>query len=313
MASEAPLAPTTRVDTSALDKKPRARETIIQALLFIAGAISILTTVGIVYVLVSQAWLFFSDQQVNIVEFFTGTTWQPRIGRFGVWPLLSATLMITTIAMFVALPAGLGTAIYLSEYAAPRTRARLKPILEILAGIPTVVYGFFALTFMTPLLQSIFGPQVQVFNTLSAGIVVGILIIPMVGSMSEDALQAVPDSLRQAAYGIGATKLETSLRIVVPAAISGIAAAVVVAISRAIGETMVVTIAAGSGPNFTLNPFEAAETLTGHIARISGGDLSYDSVDYNSIFALGLLLFVITLILNMISRRIVARFREVYE
>ncbi|MCO5198964.1 MAG: phosphate ABC transporter permease subunit PstC [Anaerolineae bacterium] len=313
MASEAPLAPTTQVDTSALDKKPRARETIIQALLFIAGAISILTTVGIVYVLVSQAWLFFSDQQVNIVEFFTGTTWQPRIGRFGVWPLLSATLMITTIAMFVALPAGLGTAIYLSEYAAPRTRARLKPILEILAGIPTVVYGFFALTFMTPLLQSIFGPQVQVFNTLSAGIVVGILIIPMVGSMSEDALQAVPDSLRQAAYGIGATKLETSLRIVVPAAISGIAAAVVVAISRAIGETMVVTIAAGSGPNFTLNPFEAAETLTGHIARISGGDLSYDSVDYNSIFALGLLLFVITLILNMISRRIVARFREVYE
>lgn len=313
MASEAPLAPTTQVDTSALDKKPRARETIIQAFLFIAGAISILTTIGIVYVLVSQAWLFFSDQQVNIVEFFTGTTWQPRIGRFGVWPLLSATLMITTIAMFVALPAGLGTAIYLSEYAAPRTRARLKPILEILAGIPTVVYGFFALTFMTPLLQSIFGPQVQVFNTLSAGVVVGILIIPMVGSMSEDALQAVPDSLRQAAYGIGATKLETSLRIVVPAAISGIAAAVVVAISRAIGETMVVTIAAGSGPNFTLNPFEAAETLTGHIARISGGDLSYDSVDYNSIFALGLLLFVITLILNMISRRIVARFREVYE
>lgn len=313
MASEAPLAPTTQVDTSALDKKPRARETIIQAFLFIAGAISILTTIGIVYVLVSQAWLFFSDQQVNIVEFFTGTTWQPRMGRFGVWPLLSATLMITTIAMFVALPAGLGTAIYLSEYAAPRTRARLKPILEILAGIPTVVYGFFALTFMTPLLQSIFGPQVQVFNTLSAGVVVGILIIPMVGSMSEDALQAVPDSLRQAAYGIGATKLETSLRIVVPAAISGIAAAVVVAISRAIGETMVVTIAAGSGPNFTLNPFEAAETLTGHIARISGGDLSYDSVDYNSIFALGLLLFVITLILNMISRRIVARFREVYE
>jgi phosphate transport system permease protein len=313
MASESPLAPSTPFDTSALDKQARPREAIIQALLFMAGLISVLTTIGIVYVLLSQAWLFFSDPQVSVIEFFTGTTWQPRIGKFGVWPLLSATLMITFIAMLIALPAGLGTAIYLSEYAAPRTRARLKPVLEILAGIPTVVYGFFALTFMTPLLKSIFGPQVQIFNTASAGIVVGILIIPLVGSMSEDALRAVPDSLRNASYGLGATKFETSTKIVVPAAISGIAAAFVVAISRAIGETMIVAIAAGSGPNFTLNPFESAETLTGHIARISGGDLSYDSIDYNSIFALGLLLFVITLILNMISRRIVARFREVYD
>jgi phosphate transport system permease protein len=313
MTSETPLAPVSSFDTSALDKQPRIRESVIQASLLLSGLISILTTIGIVWVLVSQSLLFFSDPQVNVIDFITGTTWQPRIGQFGVWPLLSATLMITFIAMLVALPAGLGTAIYLSEYAAPGRRARLKPILEILAGIPTVVYGFFALAFMTPLLKSIFGPQVQIFNTMSAGLVVGILIIPLVGSMSEDALQAVPDSLRQAAYGLGATKLETSLKIVVPAAISGIAAAFVVAISRAIGETMIVAIAAGSGPNFTLNPFESAETLTGHIARISGGDLSYDSIDYNSIFALGLLLFIITLILNMISRRIVARFREVYE
>lgn len=314
MTSEAPLAPTTSADTESLNRRPRARETIIQALLFIAGAISILTTVGIVWVLVSEAWLFFGDPQVSLIEFFTGTTWQPRIGQFGIWPLLNATLMVTTIAMVVALPAGLGSAIYLSEYASPKVRNRLKPVLEILAGIPTVVYGFFALTFMTPLLQSILGRDtVQIFNTMSAGLVVGILIIPLVASMSEDALQAVPDSLRQAAYGVGATRLETSTRIVVPAAFSGIAAAFVVAVSRAIGETMVVAIAAGSGPNFTFNPLESAETITGHIARISGGDLSYDSIDYNSIFALGLVLFVVTLILNMISRRIVARFREVYE
>ena len=223
------------------------------------------------------------------------------------------------------LPIGLATAIYLSEYASERARSILKPILEILAGVPTVVYGYFALTFMTPLLRSIFGDGVvQIFNSASAGIVVGILIIPLVSSLSEDALHAVPDALRQAAYGLGATKLETSLRIILPAALSGITAAFVVAISRAIGETMIVAIAAGAGPkNFTLgedslfgmvfNPFLSAETMTGYIVRISGGDLSYDSIDYNSIFAVGLLLFVITLLLNMASRRFVARFREVYE
>jgi phosphate transport system permease protein len=218
------------------------------------------------------------------------------------------------IAMVVALPIGLCIAIYLSEYASQRARSILKPILEVLAGIPTVVYGYFALTLMTPLLQSIFGEDVvQIYNTASAGIVIGILVVPYVASMSEDALHAVPDGLRQAAYGLGATKLETATKVVVPAAISGITAAFIVAISRAIGETMIVALAAGAGPNFTFNPFESAETMTGHIVRISGGDISYDSIDYNSIFAIGLVLFFITLILNFISQQVVRRYREVYE
>ena len=312
------ITPTQVVDTTDIDKslakRPRVGETIIEALLYVAGAISILTTVGIVYILASQALLFFTSEEVSIVDFFTTTSWIPAIGQFGVLSLVNATLVISGIAMLVALPLGLATAIYLSEYASPRARAILKPILEVLAGIPTVVYGYFALTFMTPLLRRIFGVDtVQIFNTASAGIVVGILIIPLVSSLSEDALHAVPNSLRQAAYGLGATKLETSLKIIVPAALSGITAAFVVAISRAIGETMIVAIAAGAGPKFTFNPFESAETMTGHIVRISGGDLSYDSIDYNSIFAIGLLLFMMTLVLNIISRFIVARFREVYE
>jgi phosphate transport system permease protein len=287
---------------------------IIEGLLFFAGAVSILTTIGIIYVLAKEALLFFGTPGVTLTEFFTSTQWQPAIGHFGIWPLVTATMLVSGIAMLVALPLGLATAIYLSEYASPRARGILKPILEILSGIPTVVYGYFALTFMTPLLRTIFGDGVvQIFNTASAGIVVGILIIPLVTSLSEDALHAVPRSLREAAYGLGATKLETALKVVVPAALSGITAAFVVSISRAVGETMIVAIAAGAGPKFTLNPFESAETMTGHIVRISGGDLSYDSIDYNSIFAIGLLLFLMTLTLNILSRRIVSRFREVYE
>lgn len=252
-------------------------------------------------------------EQVTLVEFFTNTEWAPPIGEFGVLPLVNATLMTSTIAMLVALPLGMGAAIYLSEYAPPGIRNTFKPILEILAGIPTVVYGYFALTFMTPLLRSIFGIEVvNIYNTASAGIVVGILIIPLVSSMSEDALSAVPRALREASVGLGATKLETTIKIVLPAALSGLLAAFIVAISRAVGETMVVAIAAGAGPNFTFNPFDSAETMTGHIARISGGDLSYDSIDYNSIFAIGLLLFIITLVLNLISRAIINRFRESY-
>ncbi len=297
-----------------LTSRPRIGELIIEGFLFAAGAISILTTVGIVWVLASQAYLFFSSPEVSIVEFFTTTEWIPAIGKFGVLSLVNATLVISGIAMVVALPLGLATAIYLSEYASPRARGTIKPILEVLAGIPTVVYGYFALTFMTPLLRQIFGVDtVQIFNMASAGIVVGILIIPLVSSLSEDALHAVPNSLRQAAYGLGATKLETSLKIILPAAMSGITSAFVVAISRAVGETMIVAIAAGAGPKFTFNPFESAETMTGHIVRISGGDLSYDSIDYNSIFAIGLFLFVMTLVLNIISRFVVGRFREVYE
>lgn len=319
------------------------------------------------------------DDRPTLVEFFTNTNWIPAIGEFGVIPLINATLMTSAIAMLVALPLGLGVAIYLSEYASPRIRAIFKPILEILAGIPTVVYGYFALTFMTPLLrgifegnlssvliaglvtfivltavdvvmnrsenlsldakanygrilfglrfiamtiallflvlnrlQSAFGTEVNIYNTGSAGIVVGILIIPLISSMSEDALHAVPQALREASYGLGATKLETVVKVVIPAALSGILAAFIVAVSRAIGETMIVAIAAGAGPNFTFNPFENAETMTGHIARISGGDLSYDSIDYNSIFAIGLTLFVMTFILNVLSRVIISRFREAY-
>lgn len=253
-------------------------------------------------------------RDVTLIEFFTKTEWNPQIGKFGILPLVNATLMTSAIAMLVALPVGLSIALYLSEYASERVRSTLKPTLEVLAGIPTVVYGYFALTFMTPILRSIFGQEnVQIYNTASAGIVIGILIIPLVSSMSEDALHAVPRALREAAYGLGATKLETAIQVVLPAALSGIAAAFIVAISRAIGETMIVAIAAGAGPKFTFNPFESAETMTGHIVRISGGDLSYNSIDYNSLFAIGLLLFFITLTLNIISQQIVRRFREEYE
>lgn len=296
-----------------LSRQPRLGETVIQGFLFLCGAISVLTTVGIVFVLGNESLNFFTSG-VSLGEFFGTAQWQPAIGQFGIWPLVTATLLVSTIAMAVALPLGLAIAIYLSEYASLRTRSILKPILEVLAGVPTVVYGYFALYFMTPSLRSIFGrDMVEIYNTASAGIVIGILVIPLVSSMSEDALRAVPGSLRQAAYGLGATKLETALKVVLPAALSGITAAVIVAISRAIGETMIVAIAAGAGPQLTLNPFEAAETMTGHIVRISGGDLSYDTIDYNSLFAIGLLLFLMTLVLNIISQQIVRRFREVYE
>lgn len=297
-----------------LKKRSRIGETLIEGSLLISGLISIAVTIGIVFVLVSDALKFFALPDITLINFFTDTVWQPQIGRFGVMPLLTATLTVSFIAMIVALPLGLATAIYLSEYASNRARNTIKPILEVLAGIPTVVYGYFALTFMTPFLRTFFGKDtVQIYNVASAGIVVGILIIPLVASLSEDALHAVPVALREAAYGLGATKLETSIKVVVPGALSGITAAFVVAISRAVGETMIVSIAAGAGPNLTWNPFEAAETMTGYMVRISGGDLSYDSVDYQSIFAVGLLVFMMTLLLNVISQQIVRRFREVYE
>jgi len=299
---------------AALRRKWRPAESAIEVGLFLAGAISILTTVGIVYVLSREALLFFLDERVSAWAFFTTFQWQPSIGAFGIWPLVNATFMTTAMAMLVALPLGLSVAIYLSEYASARVRGVLKPLLEVLAGVPTVVYGYFALTFMTPLLRAVLGRDVvEIYNTASAGIVIGILIIPLVASMSEDALHAVPGSLRQAAVGLGATRLETSVKVVVPAALSGIAAAFIVAISRAMGETMIVAIAAGARPHLTANPFVAAETMTGHIVRISGGDLSYATIDYESIFAIGLVLFVLTLALNIISGRVVARFREVYE
>ena len=295
-------------------KKARFGESLIQGFLFLCGAISILTTVGIVFVLGRESWLFFGNSEVSIIEFVTGTVWQPGINKFGIWPLLNSTLIISCIAMVVAIPLGLSAAIYLSEYASPRARSVLKPFLEILAGVPTVVYGYFALTFMTPVLRLIFGDNtVEIYNMASAGIVMGIMILPLISSLSEDALSSAPNALRQAAYGLGATKLETATQVVLPAAFSGIMAAIILAVSRAIGETMIVAIAAGAGPAYTFNPFEAAETMTGHIARISGGDLSYNTIDYNSIFAIGMTLFLLTLLLNIISRYVVNRFREEYE
>jgi phosphate transport system permease protein len=297
-----------------LKGKQRPHESVIRVLLQLSAVISVLITIGIVIILGRESILFFGDENVRLIEFFINTKWQPVIEEFGVLPLLNSTLMTSIIAMLVAAPLGLFVAIYLSEYASERVRSVLKPVLEILAGIPTVVYGYFALTFMTPLLRWIFGAQiVEIYNTASAGIVMGILILPLVTSITEDALSAVPSSLRQAAYGLGATKVETSIQIVVPAAFSGIAAAFILGLSRAVGETMIVALAAGAGPNFTFNPFKAAETLTGYIVRISGGDIGYDTVDYNSIFALGLMLFLMTLVLNIINRRVVTRFREEYE
>jgi phosphate transport system permease protein len=318
---------TTQSAEGELDLRARKRpgEMIVQGFLLFCGAVSILTTLGIVLVLLQEALIFFRDPEVSLVEFFTTTAWQPVIGQFGIFPLFLATVLTSLIGMAVALPLGVAIAIYLSEYATPRNRSILKPILEILAGIPTVVYGFFALSFVTPILRNAIGRDVvDLFNMASAGLVIGILILPLVASMSEDALSAVPRSLREGAYGLGATRLETAVKIVVPAAMSGLGAAFIVAISRAVGETMVVAIAAGSGPrNFNswadatnglamLNPFKSGETMTGHIVRISGGDLSYNSIDYTSIFAIALMLFVMTLTLNIISQSLVRRFRMRY-
>lgn len=296
-----------------LKTKMRLGETMIQAALFIAGILSIVTTIAIVYELGKEALLFFANPDVTMAKFLGTTKWQPGIGQYGIWALVSATLVTSFIAMLIALPLGLASAVYLSEYASVRARSILKPILEILAGIPTVVYGYFALLFVTPILRTFLGEDLQIYNMLSAGLVMGIMILPLISSMSEDALSAVPRSLREAAYAMGATRVETSLQIVVPAALSGIGAAVIVGISRAVGETMIVAVAAGSGPNFSFNPLEAAETMTGHIARISGGDLSYNSIDYTSLFAIAMMLFLVTLVLNLVSQWVVKRFREQYE
>ena len=297
-----------------LKKKTRIGESIVQGLLFFAGMLSIFITVAIVYELGKEALLFFNDPDVTFGKFFTMTRWQPRIGEYGIVALISATLTTSFLAILISLPLGLASAIFLSEYASTRARSILKPVLEILAGIPTVVYGYFALLFVTPILKLFFADgQLQSYNMLSAGLVMGIMILPLIASMSEDSLSAVPRSLREAAYAMGATKLETSVQVVVPAALSGIGAALIVGISRAVGETMIVAVAAGAGPNFSFNPLDAAETMTGHIARISGGDLSYNTIDYTSLFAIALMLFLVTLVLNLISQSVVNRFREKYE
>jgi len=283
-------------------------------LLFIVGVLTVFITISIVLTLGDQALLFFNDPAVTLAEFFGTTQWQPQAGQFGIWALVSATLTTSVVALLVAVPLGLAAALYLSEYASPRVRDILKPLLEVLAGIPTVVYGYFALLFVTPILRTLLGAdRVGVYNMLSAGLVMGIMILPLISSMSEDALSAVPRSLREAAYAMGATRLEASVQVVLPAALSGVGAAVILGVSRAVGETMIVAIASGAGPNFSFNPLEAAETMTGHIARISGGDLPYGTLDYSSLFAIALMLFLVTLVLNLISQWFVAKFREQYE
>ena len=284
---------------------------IVKWLFMSCALVSILTTLGILVILLYQGYGFFKE--IGIWEFLTGTRWTPILKprSYGVLPLVSGTLIVTVIAALVALPIGLMTAIFLAEYAAEKVRRIIKPILEILAGIPTVVYGYFALTFVTPLLQNVIS-DLLIFNALSAGLVMGIMIIPMVSSLSEDAMISVPRNLREAAYALGATRYEVSLRVVVPAALSGIIASFIIALSRAIGETMLVTIAAGATPKMTLNPLESVQTMTAFIAQTSMGEQAVGSLEYNTIFAVGLLLFCMPLSMNLLAIWIVRRFREAY-
>ena len=287
----------------------------VQVLFFSCALVSVLTTIGIFVGLAVQAVPVFQD--VNPIDFLFGTTWQPIIkdvdgnNHFGVLPLVSGTFLVAAISALVAIPAGVGVAIFLSEYAPDKMRRVIKPALEVLAGIPTVVYGYFALTFITPQLQHII-PDLRIFNALSAGLIMGLMILPMVSSLTEDAMLAVPRSLKEAAYALGATKLEVATRVVVPAALSGIVTAFIVGISRAIGETMLVTIAAGATPNLTLNPTESIQTMTAYIAQIGLGEAAHGSIEFNAIFAVGLLLFILTLGLNIVGNLVVDRWRETY-
>lgn len=299
-----------------IDLKPKKarqwKEGAIKKALFLCAFLSVIVTAAIVTILFTEASDFFS--KISITEFLTGTRWAPILKpqSFGVLPLFAGTLLIVIGSSLVALPVGLGSAIYLSEYASQRTRKIVKPLLEVLAGIPTVVYGYFAVTFVTPCLRTIF-PDIEYFNALSGSMVVGIMILPMVASLCDDALRAVPRSLRLAGYGLGATPMEVSTRIVVPAALSGIFASFVLAVSRAIGETMIVTLAAGATPNLTANPLQSIQTMTASIVDLVTGDIEHGTTNYQSLFAVGVLLFTITLIMNVTANRILARFREEYE
>jgi phosphate transport system permease protein len=286
-------------------------EKLIPKILFVIAVISVITTLGILVTLLSETIAFFSE--ISFVEFFTGTILKPlgQNAQFGVLPLIAGTLISSSIAMVVAIPIGLMTAVYLSEYASDKVRRVLKPILEILAGIPTIVYGFFALTFVTPILRS-FIPGLEPTNILSPGIVMGIMIIPMVASLSEDALGAVPNAMREGALALGATKLEVTWKVVVPAAISGIVASFVLGISRAIGETMIVTIASGSSKNFTFDITQSMQTMTAYIVEVTGGDAPAGSTLYYSLYAVAMTLFVFTLLMNLIAQYISRKFREEY-
>lgn len=291
---------------------PRIKEKVIEVGLASAAVITILTTIGIIWVLLSQTIDFFSD--VSIIDFLTDTQWTPLFAdkHFGILPLVAGTFLTTFIAILVALPVGLTIAVYLNEYAPKNFRKIIKPLLEILAAVPTVVYGFFALSEITPFLQSII-PGMAGFNALSSGIVMGIMIIPLITSLSEDALFAVPKSLREASYGMGSTRLQTAFKVMVPAASSGIIVSVILGISRAVGETMIVAIAAGQQPRLTMNPLVPIETITTYIVQVSTGDVAHGSLEYKTIFAAGMALFVFTFILNNISYWIKKKFQEKYE
>ena len=287
------------------------RERLIESLLFLAALSSVAITIGIVGVLVVESAGFF--KHVSLLDFLTDTQWTPLFddAHYGILPLMAGTLVTTAIALVVAIPLGTITAIYLSEYAGYRTREIIKPLMELLSAVPTVVYGYFALLFVTPLLQKIL-PELPGFNMLSAGLVIGVMIIPYVSSLSEDAIRAVPMHLRESSYAMGATRLQTSVRVVIPAAFSGIAAAYILGISRAIGETMVVAIAAGMQPNLTWNPMEPAATITAYIVQVSLGDVPHGSIGYQTIFAAGLTLLLMTLVFNIAGFTLRKRFRQVY-
>ena len=292
----------------------RAREWPVYAFLFACAALSILTTFGIIIVLFEETYRFF--EEVSLIEFFTETQWTPLFTdkHFGVLPLLNATLLMALGAMVIALPLGLAAAIYLSEYAPDTVRSIVKPVLEVLAGIPTVVYGYFGLQFISPeIVQFFFGRDTSLFNALSASIAMGIMILPLVSSLSEDAMRSVPQALREGAYGLGANRFEVATRVVVPAALSGITAAAILAISRAVGETMIVTIIAGQVPNLSWNPLEAMEAMTAYIVQVSMGDTPRGTIEYSTIFAIGSMLFLSTLVLNVGAQYLLARFREEYE
>ncbi len=276
-----------------------------------AAAVSIFVTLGIVATLIGDGAGFFTD--VSFVDFLFGTTWEPVAGKYGVLPLLSASLTIAGIATIVAVPLGVGSAIYLSEYAPEKVRRTLKPVLEVLAGMPTIVLGFFAIQSVTPALQRLLPFEIAFFNMLSAGIVVGVLIMPLISSLSEDAMRAVPNSLREGAYGVGATRRVVSVKIILPAALSGVVASIVLAVSRAVGETMAVSLAAGNQANLSLNVFSGAQTVTGYIVQVAKGEASRGSLQYKSIFALGLMLFVVTFAINLLALRLVRRYRTAYQ
>ena len=300
------------VVSAMVDGYGKLGERLIEYGLFLCAAVSIFVTVGIVFTLLSETISFFGE--VSIVEFLFGTRWSPTFtpSQFGVLPLVNGTLLVAIGSSILALPLGISSAIYLSEYAGVRVRGVLKPVLEILAGVPTIVYGYFAVMFVTPLIRRVV-PETDIFNAASACIVVGIMILPMVSSLSEDALRSVPRALREGAYALGSTKYEVTTKVVVPSALSGILASFILAVSRAVGETMAVTLAAGATPMMTLNFFESIQTMTAYIVQVSLGDTPAESIGYRTIFAIGMVLFTMTLVMNVFSQWIRSRYQEVYD